>query len=1137
MSTNQLKMRLSRINSFRMKKVTTKQCCFNNYMFDFLDKMKILLFLLFISVASVTANSYSQQKRLNVNCKNLTVLEAIQKIEALSDYIFIYSEKAVDLNRKVNLKAENATIDEILEQLFFGTSTEFEVHDRQIAVTSNDNNSVLQQDPIVTKYRVIAGKVVDDQDSPMPGVSVLLKGTGQGVVTNADGVFEIRVRVKEDEVLVFSFIGMKKQEFSVGDRKFVSVKMESEQQQINDVVIIGAYGTKQKRVDMVGSAFQITSKEMVNLPAGRVDLLLDGMIPGVKIDPNTDSPDNTRSRYNIRVRGEASLAASNEPLWIVDGTPIFTGNRTNQVAGLTSTVSPLSYINPNDIESITVLKDASETSIYGANGANGVILITTKKGRTGRSTVNFTTSYGVSRINESTKFKVLNAGQYMELAKEAFVNAGKDLAYFPFQDNDMNKYSTTSTDWYDVFYDLGNKSEGNISFSGGTEKSTYFISGSYYKEKQTVMGNTQERYSLRINDELKLNRKLTANFNVSASYNINNLFNPGDDYYEFLPVYSQYNEDGSFRLYNKYIDGSNQDGSPYWKTVKFFNSVAEREENDYRQRAFASNSNVALTYDFIDGVAFTSQLGVDYQSNFEDKYDARTNWSGMESDGTPLGYAYRGHVNYFIWTNIERFNFNKTIGNHVIGGVAGFEMSSQQHSLVNATGSGFINDHIKEVSYAVNEYGDSSSETEHSMSFFVKGSYSYNNKYFFLFNLRKDGDSDFGEDVRWGNFASAGVSWNIHNEDFFNIPYINVLKLKASYGTNGNSRIGTNDAQGVYSYSDSDNYIDGAGGSMSGSPNPNLSWEKTFMTNIGLRIKLFNRLDIDAEWYNNKTVDLLSELDVSRTTGSTRVYRNVGSIQNRGVEVNIISTNIRNDNFMWTTNLNMSHNKNKLLELYNGISKVMGNTIWREGCDINTYYLIRWAGVDPRDGAPLWYDVDGNITRTYSIDDRVPGKTSTPDLSGGITNSFIYKNWEFRAMLNYVLGGYAFSSFGRGVSSDGLNIMTENQSVNQLDRWQKPGDLALSPKLIWGVSTKSTMNSTRYLYNRTNIRLQNISLSYNLSKETVKKFGLSNCAISLVADNIGLWTPYDSKHRNSYRQSMSGYPMESVYSLNFDLTF
>lgn len=983
---------------------------------------------------------------------------------------------------------------------------------------------------------IVRGEIKDDREEPLPGVSVVYETTGRGVVSDMNGRYEIKVPAGKESKLRFSFVGMKSQTVIVNNRPEINVQLMPNTIAINEVVIQGAYGTQQKRSDLVGSAYQITSEKIANLPAMRVDKILDGLLPGVTVNTNIDSPTSTRPRYNLRVRGDASMSASNEPLWVVDGTPIYTGERTNQIPGMSYTISPHSFVNMDDIESITVLKDAASTSIYGADGANGVILVTTKSGTAGPAKIDVGATFGTAKINKSTLFKTLNAEQWLLLAKESYKNANMDPRLFPYQDNEMNAFSMTDTDWTDVYYGVGNTLMANLSIQGGAAKSKYYISGGYYQNKSTVDGNLQQRFSARVNNTLQLHKKFSANINLSLSYNINNLFNPGTDYYKSLPVISPYNADGTFRLYNTVVDGISETGEYRWKVNRFINRLAEKEENDNRQRTFQSVSNVSLKYEILPCLTATSQVGIDFQSSYEDMYDARTNWSGMSIKDGPYGYSTRGHGNYLLWTNVDRLNYNQAFGKHLVSGVGGFEISSKEYNLVSATGSSFVNDFIKEIAYAVNQDGSSSARITRSMSFFLQGNYSYDQRYYLSITGRRDGNSSFGKDVRWGDFGAVGASWNIHNEHFFQSEWVNVLKLKASYGTNGNSRLGSQEAQGTYSYNESDRYGNEPGGAMSASPNSKLSWETTYMANMGIRVRAFNRVDVEVEVYRNKTVDLLSQLDVSRTTGDLRVYRNVGSIRNQGIEVTVNSDNLVGPVF-WTTELNMSHNSNKLLELYNGIEKVMGEKIWREGYDINTFYLVRWAGVDPRDGAPMWYDKNGNITRTYNYENRVPVKKSSPKLIGSLTNNVSWEGWSLRVMLNYQLGGYGFSSFGRGSSSDGLNIMSENQSVNQLDRWQKPGDLALAPKPVWGISTQSAMNSTRFLYNCTNLRLQNITLGYDLPDQWMEKCGIKSCRINLIGDNLGVWTPYDKSNRNSYRNCMSGYPLERTFSLGVNLNF
>lgn len=1005
--------------------------------------------------------------------------------------------------------------------------------------TADNSSAILQANDAKGK---VSGVVTDEAGVPLPGVVVRLAGVNRNTVTDVDGKFTIDVTGVQSPSLTFSYLGMEPKTVSVKVGQPVSVMLSAHSKVIDEVVVVGAYGTAQKRSDLVGSAYQVNADQLKALPQQRLDLMLDGLIPGLKIDPFSDAPDSSRPRYSLRVRGDASLSASNEPLWVLDGTPLYTGDEHNATPGtMYASVSPLSFLNPEDIESITVLKDATATSIYGADGANGVILVTTKKGREGKMRINVNAQYGIANIDRSTLGKVLNAGQYMLLAKEAYANAGLDMRTFPFQDNDMNTYSTTSTDWSDVYYGTGSTLQTNVSINGGAQKSDYYVSGQYYRNFGTVKGNEQQRMSIRSNMNFQLHRKVKFTVNLSASYNDNDIFNMGRDYYEFLPIYTPYYNDGTFRLVNKAVKSINPDGTPVYELQKFMNSVAEREQNINNQKAWFVNTNFMVRYDIMDGLAYTGQFGYDFQSNLEQVYSSRNNWSGMGSLTDHVGYSLRGTLNLSNWTTVHRLNYNKTFGKHTIGALLGVEASARNYTTVQATGSGFFNDKIQDVSYANERKGSNSSRELRKSSFIGQASYSFDHRYYLTVNGRRDGNSQFGSDVRWANFGSVGVSWNIHNESFFKVPWVNVLKLKASYGANGNSRLGSREALGLYSYGESYGYNGEVGGAQSGSPNRTLSWETTYMTNLGLRLAVLdNRIDLEVEYYHNKTKNLLSNLPVSRTTGDTRVYRNVGELLNKGFEVTLTTKNIvakKQGGFEWTTDLNMAHNSNKITKLYNGIQVNFGTTSYMEGYDTSTYFLVRWAGVDPYDGMPMWYDKNGNLTKTYSSDDRVPYKNGHSVVTGGLTNTFAYKGLSLRFLLNYQLGGYAFTSFGRAISSDGLNIMDENQSVDQLNRWQKPGDIALNPKPIWGVSTQSVMNSTRFLYNKTLVRLQNLVLSYRIPTALVHGWGLSDCTVSLIGDNLLAYSPYSGKDRNSYKTTMSGYPLERSFAIALNVGF
>jgi len=986
----------------------------------------------------------------------------------------------------------------------------------------------------------LTGSVVDQEGEPLAGVTIQCVNGRAATITDMDGRFALRVPQKlvDDAVLKFTFVGLKTQEIKVKDRRQFSIVMKEDAGVIPEVVVTGAYGTAQKRSDQVGSAFQVEKAQLQSLPQDRLDKMLDGLIPGVQVSLQSDSPGNVRQRYNIRVRGEASLSASNEPLWVVDGTPIYTGEHTNLIPGMSYTISPLSFLDPVDIESITVLKDASATSIYGADGANGVILVTTRRGVEGPTRVDVNLRYGVARIDRSTAPKVLNGQQYLALAKEAYQNAGLDMRYFPFTDNEMNQYSTTDTDWMDVFYDMGQTLQANVTANGGGKSGRYYASAAYYQNSSTVKGNETQRFSLRSNNEVLFGKRVTATLGLQASYNVNDLFILGRDYYEYLPILTPYNADGTPRQYYMVIDGAKENGEPNWVKQKFLNSVAERDENTFRQNTFQLNANFKLQYKILKGLTYTGQFGLDLQAAREEQYQAMSNWSG-QSGGEGVGYSTRNTNTITYWTTVHRLNYTAELGDWHLSALGGFEASSKDYTYVAATGSGFINDKIQDVTYASERRGSNSSSTTRKASFLLQGSMDYGHRYYLTVNGRRDGNSQFGSDVRWGNFGSLGTSWNIHNEEFFNDEWVDVLKLKCSYGVNGNSRLGSQEALGLYSYGASYSYAGQMGGVQSGCPNPGLSWETTYMLNLGLRLELLHRFDLELEGYRNTTKDLLSNLDVSRTTGDTRAYRNVGSIRNTGVELTLTTQNLvsqQEDGWRWTTRLNISHNSNKLLELYNGIQKNFNNTSWIEGEDINTYYLVRWAGVDERDGAPLWLDKEGNVTRTYSADNRVACGKSSPTATGALTNDVSWHGVSLHVMLGFGLGGKAFSAFARSANSDGLNIMSENQSLDQLDRWRQQGDVALNPRPIWGVSTQSVMNSTRYLYDKTNLRLQNVELAYRLPKTWTKRMQMRQMTVSLIGDNLAMWVPHKTD-MNSYKTAISGYPLERTFTVSLNASF
>lgn len=538
------------------------------------------------------------------------------------------------------------------------------------------------QDP---QGRLVKGTVTSNDGEPLAGAFVYVKNSKLGVNTDLDGHYEIAAPVEgKSYVLVFQFLGMTTKEFTVSGPKTLNVSLMDDSS-LEEAVIVGAYGVKQKKEDMIGSAFQVNADALKDKPKARIDNILNGLVPGLLVENNTDAAGSTRGRLNVRVRGNASLSASNEPLWIIDGVPTYTGGRTNLMPGMSTSVSPLSLIDPNDIESITVLKDADQTTIYGANGANGVILVTTKRGVAGNMPlkVSATVNYGVAAPDKSTMVKVMNASQYLEVAKEAWVNGGNKMSDFPYQDNDYNSYSTTSTDWFNEYIGLGSTLYASLSLSTGTKKAKTYVSGSYYRNENTVKADESQRFYLRMNQDYDLTERLKMGVSLMATYNNDDLFPLSYEYLENLPIFSPYLEDGkTCRLYNKIWSDTGKD----FIMKKFLgNKLPNREYNDNIQNSLKTIGNFKLDWTIIDGLKLSSVFGVEYQHHHGSLYYSRQTLAGM-LDGKPVGESRREDATYFNWTNTNKLDFSKKFGRHSVGVYAGLELHHSGYNTAYASG-------------------------------------------------------------------------------------------------------------------------------------------------------------------------------------------------------------------------------------------------------------------------------------------------------------------------------------------------------------------------------------------------------------------------------------------------------------------
>jgi TonB-linked SusC/RagA family outer membrane protein len=1059
--------------------------------------MRLTTFLLITGCLAVQASGFAQ--KVTLSARNASMESVFTDIKQQTGFFFMYDSDLLKKSGNVSINIQNGELSEALEQLTAGKPLSYKIIDKTVIISEvkvrSGNQQMLVKGTVRSKER-------SGSPLPLPGVVVTIKNSKRAVSTNGDGAYSIQVPA--DAVLIFSMVGYGTKEIAVGGKTIVDVVMEETVNDLNEVIVT-AYGTTERKENQIGSAFTVTAEDLQRKPVARIDQMLEGIVPGLQYEvQDGGNTSSMRQRYQTRIRGEGSFSASSDPLWVLDGVPLNTGNETNMILGVNTSISPLTYLDPNDIESIVVLKDATATSIYGADGSNGVILITTKKGIAGKQSISYGFRTGLNIIGNN-HLQVLDADQYRELYRESYLN---NTALDPTKMPDLG---TTNTDWYDVLFRTGITTQHNLALRGGN-KTKYYIGGSYYNERMIEISNRVQRLAGRINLDRSFGKSVDAFLRIGGSYNTNYIFNPGNSYYINRPVDSPFNPDGT-------------------PVLAFYNKLNEAKNNDDQQKTYYLQGSAGGTIKILPGLDFTSTNGIDFSSIREHIYSSMFAWS-YRGDGQAL-FGKSRTVN---WNSQQRLNYNKTINAHDFSALIGAEARSDERRSSSRTGTGFEDDFIRNPSLAeriVDTWGGSEKT---GISYYGQGRYTLANKYSVLGSFRRDANSDFGSDVRWATFSSVGASWTISNEDFWKIKAIDFAKLKMSYGTNGNSRIGSYKSKGVYRFTDGYQYGGEQGAVMVTGENPVLSWETTKIVNAGLSIGLFRRISMEIDVYQRTTNGMLDEVDVSRTTGFTGITRNIGSVRNRGIEMNLITQNIKSDNFDWTTNFNISHNQNTIMELFNGNSEILNTRIREVGKDANTWYLIRWAGVDPRDGAPMWYDARGNITREFNLANRVTAGSSTPDFFGGMTNKISYKALSLSALLIYNVGGYAFSSLQRDSESDGRNLAANNQSTNQLDRWREPGDISNVPKSILGENANAGRNSTRFLHDKTNLRLQNISLNYNLPISLISKISLNNANIYLQADNVGFWTPYNTpSNRNDFKNSFDPYPRPVVVSFGINV--
>ncbi|SDX11110.1 TonB-linked outer membrane protein, SusC/RagA family [Lutibacter oricola] len=965
--------------------------------------------------------------------------------------------------------------------------------------------------------KTISGTVTDDS-GPLPGVNVIIKGTSNGTQTDFDGKYSLKANA--GDVFVFSYVGMETVEKTVGASNTINAILKGTNV-LEEVVVVG-YGTKAKRAT-TGSITTLKSEVIEESPAANFAESLQGKATGLQSVSASGQPGSNSA---VRIRGTASINGLTEPLYIVDGIPITANANTDLGSGGLDSGNrdPLSNINPSDIESVTILKDASSTSIYGSRAANGVIMITTKRGKSGKAKFNFTSQVGIS-ARSVDKLEMLNTQEFLELHREADINAGKEpaLALLDWPDSDVD------TDWSEYAYRdwQAVTKRHNLSVNGGSDNFNYFASVGHLAQEGIAVNSGIERLNatLNINATTSETTRVGMNFSYSRTDQATSLAesayfaSPVTATYLFRPTSYPYNEDGTPNQVNPVTGGTS-----------FIQDLYYDDEGSITDRIIGG---VNFAWDFYPDFTFQTKFGMD-----KSFFNYKSYGSSANSSNPSGGSATRVYQEAYNWTLTNTVRWNKDLNeSHHLDLLLGQEINKEGEDGFWVDTEDFPNGILQNVGSAATVTGHSSNTEDSSIqSYFFNANYDYNKTYHLNGTFRRDASSRFGPDNKWGNFWSVGGNWVISNEEFMSsADWVDVLKLKSSYGVQGNLPSDRYAWQGVYL---NDTYNEApASYPSSTKQNLDLKWEEQHMFNVGLEFGLFNKLSGEITYFNRKTEDLIFFFDLEPSNGFTGFWSNNGDFKNSGFEIELSYNVLKNDNLNWNIGGNITFIENEVTRLVEGNQGPDSFYNREVGDDWNTFFLEEWAGVDVATGNAMWYDANGNITFDYNSAARQKVGKATPDFFGAVNTDLTYKNWFFNANVAFQSGNDIYNNTSRITNSDGA-FSGFNQSREQLDRWQQPGDVSANPKRITGNPTSSNQRSTRWLEDGSYIRLKELKFGYNLPKSVLDNSFLTNGKVYVQGSNLLTFTDFNGDPEQALNgQHWFVYPNSKTLSLGLNLSF
>lgn len=1124
-------------------------------------RRKIKVFFVVVVLLMVNSFTYGNNKEQKITLKleNTTLTKIFDAISSQTEYNFFYEQSQIDLNSKVSINVKDEYIKVALFKLFSDLNYDFKIVSTQIIVTNPGSSFLIskktnQQERVEKQSYEISGKILNENNQPLPGANILIKGSQKGAISDFDGLFKITLE-SETDLLIISYTGYKTKEVAVLGKKYITVTLNPDQNVLNEIVIVVGYGKLAKK-RVTGSVSSVSPEQISALPVVSIENAIVGQVAGVQVQETTGEPG---ASPQIRIRGTGSISAGNDPLFVVDGIPVSKSSTSVGAQGELSrrvgrfqqpSANPLATINPNDIASIDILKDASAAAIYGSRGANGVVIITTKKGTSNETGLfSFNSFYGTQNV--TNKVDLMNSEELISYTRDARNNnylssvpgASINDPIGPGERGNTNyelpesylNWDGTDTDWQDLIFRPATMQSYNFSYASPLKnKTSFYISGGYFNQEGIIDKSEYERYTLlttihsELTEKLKLDLRLapTLTNNQKQPANAPYFARPPGIIYSALvhsPIVKPYNDDGT-------VNQTNNQSHLGGGTTTASNPLAISNAIDDQLFQFQNQASLGLTYEIIPGLDFKTFGGSFVNVFNRDFYRANTLLYRNATNGESFGQASASTSVNYLWENT--LNYEIESGDHYINAIAGYSFQKDKINISQVSANNFPDDQVTTLSGGQVFAGTSIEEEWSLASAFVRGTYSYKDKYLFTGTMRTDRSSRFGKDNQTGYFPSFSLGWRLHQEEFMeNIDAISELKVRLSWGQTGNFEIPNYGSVGLLSPSNYNFNGSEANGLLQTTiPNPKLTWEKSAQTDIGIELGLFNnRLFLIADYYKTITSDLLLNVSITSVSGFNTALQNLGEVKNEGFEIALRSRNFVKD-FTWSTDLNLSTNKNEVMSLNAQNEPIFSRGgagvrhITRVGDPIGSYYGYVVDGIyqnqdditnavsdtqapNPAPGDLRFKDIngDGKIT----ADDRTVTGSYFPDFTWGITNSFSFKGVDLSVIIQGVEGNEILNLTRRHLGNGEANFNSYALWNNRWKSAENPGN-GIIPRADRETGRHGNNNrpSSFQVEDGSFIRLRNITLGYTFPENNILNGNIDKLRLYVTGNNLFTLTDY-----------------------------